>query len=151
MRSSSGCPSATPLVLHPAPVVPSADGGSELSNWPIQIRLMPTSAPYLKGARLLLAGDCTAFVFAAMHPQFIKGRVTVIGCPKLDDNDEFIERVSEVLTKNRLQDVTVVHMDVPCCGQLERLVREAKKRSGSDVKVESYTIHRNGSTVKDEA
>lgn len=146
----SGCPSATPMIMQPPSMAASTvEEGSELTNWPIQMRLAPSKAPYFDYARLLLAGDCTAFAFAALHPQLIRGRTTIIGCPKLDDNEEFIEKLRAILFSNPIQDLTVVHMDVPCCGQLKRLVNEAKRRAGSDVKVIGYTIFRDGSMVMD--
>lgn len=147
---SCGCPSATPMLLKPQAVAgtPTREG-SELGNWPIQMRLVSPNAPYFKDARLLLAGDCTAFAFASMHPDFIKGRTTVIGCPKLDDNEEFVGKLSTILSENRIKDVTLVHMEVPCCGQMKRLVAEARKRTGSTVPVKSYTVRRTGELVED--
>ncbi|MDW5562296.1 MAG: 4Fe-4S dicluster domain-containing protein [Methanomassiliicoccus sp.] len=146
------CPSAIPMVMKPAagPITPAGEG-SELTNWPIQMRLVSPDAPYFKDARLLLAGDCTAFAFASMHPSFIRDRTTVIGCPKLDDNGEFIEKLAAILSSNAIKDVTVIHMEVPCCGQMNRLVNEARKRAGSKVPVASYTISRTGVLMKDEA
>jgi Pyruvate/2-oxoacid:ferredoxin oxidoreductase delta subunit len=145
-----GCPSAVAMILHPLPPASLQNGqGTELSNWPIQMRLVSPNAPYFKNARLLLAGDCTAFAFAAMHPEFIRGRATIIGCPKLDDNGEFVERLSQILSANAIKDMVLVHMEVPCCGQLRRLVSEAKKRAGSEVVVTSYTVRRTGELVSD--
>jgi NAD-dependent dihydropyrimidine dehydrogenase PreA subunit len=150
---SCGCPSAQPMLLRPQGAAHAPVGGesSELSNWPIQMRLVSPDAPYFKDARLLLAGDCTAFAFASMHPDFIRGRTTVIGCPKLDDNEEFIDKLSAILSENRIKDVAVVHMEVPCCGQMKRLVGEARKRSGASVPVKSYTVRRTGELVEDAA
>ena len=80
-------------------------------------------APYFKNARLLLAGDCTAFAFASMHPDFIKGRVLVIGCPKLDDNDAYVGKLSDILVSNGVKDISLVHMEVPCCGGIVEAVK----------------------------
>lgn len=145
-----GCPSAVPMVMRPmaGPVTPTGEG-SELTNWPIQMRLVSPNAPYFKDASLLLAGDCTAFAFAAMHADFIRGRTTVIGCPKLDENEEFIDKLAAILSQNRIKDITLVHMEVPCCGQMKRLVHEARKRAGSSVPVIAYTVRRTGELVKD--
>ncbi len=149
---SCGCPSAAPLLLKPQAAAGTPTGeGSELGNWPIQIKLVSPNAPYFKDAHLLLAGDCTAFTFASMHSDLIKGRMTVIGCPKLDDNEEFIDKLSSILSENIIRDVTLVHMEVPCCGQMRRLVEEARKRSGSAIPVKSYTIRRTGELVEDTA
>ncbi|MBI0583020.1 MAG: 4Fe-4S binding protein [Methanomassiliicoccus sp.] len=150
--AGQGCPSAVPMIMGPrsAPAAPSGEG-SELTNWPIQMRLVSPNAPYFRDASLLLAGDCTAFAFAAMHPGFIRGRTTVIGCPKLDDNEEFIAKLSAILSANSIKDIALVHMEVPCCGQMKRLVQEARKRSGSAAPVRSYTIRRTGELVEDAA
>lgn len=144
------CPSAVPMVMRPmaGPIAPTGEG-SELTNWPIQMRLVSPNAPYFKDASLLIAGDCTAFAFAAMHPDLIRGRTTIIGCPKLDENEEFIDKLSSILSANPIRDITVVHMEVPCCGQMKRLVHEARKRSGSAVQVTAYTVRRTGELVKD--
>ncbi len=147
-----GCPSATPMIMKPmvGPVAPVGEG-SELTNWPIQMRLVSPNAPYFRDARLLLAGDCTAFAFVAMHPSFIRGRTTVIGCPKLDENEEFVDKLAAILSANSIRDITVIHMEVPCCGQMKRLVHEARRRAKSDVPVTAYTITRTGALVKDAA
>jgi len=147
------CPSAGPMVLRPMEgvVEPSGKGGSQLTNWPIKMDLVNPQAPYFKDARLLLAGDCTAFAFAAMHPDFIRGRVTVIGCPKLDDTAAYISKLADILSANAIRDITVVHMEVPCCGNLRRLIEEAVQRAGSSVPVRSYTVRRTGELLEDPA
>ena len=99
-------------------------------------------------ARLLLAGDCTAFAFASMHQEFIKDRVAVIGCPKLDDNEAYISKLSDILSSNDIQDITLVHMEVPCCGNLKRLVEAAVRRASSAATVRSYTVRRNGELLR---
>jgi NAD-dependent dihydropyrimidine dehydrogenase PreA subunit len=148
--SSCGCPSAVPMLLRPQENASSpSEAGSELVNWPIQMSLVSPTAPYFEGARLLLAGDCTAFAFASMHPSFIRGRTTVIGCPKLDDNHDYVEKLSAILSTNDIKDITIVHMEVPCCGQLRRLVQEAMRRTGSKAGITSYTVGRTGELVKD--
>lgn len=148
----SSCTSSTPMVMHsPTLASPSAVAGSDLSNWPSKMRLAPTKAPYAEDVQLLLAGDCTAFAFASLHPRLIRGRTTLIGCPKLDDNEEFLEKLRGILSSNTVRDLTVVHMDVPCCGQLKRLVDESRRRSASDVKLSAYTVHRDGSMAIDQA
>ncbi len=144
------CPSAVPMLLKPQQAAASPGGsGSDLMNWPIQMSLVSPNAPYFKGARLLLAGDCTAFAFASMHPDFIRGRTTIIGCPKLDDNEEYVQKLSAILAANDVQDITIVHMEVPCCGQIRRLVQAARERAKSEVGITSYTIGRTGTMVKD--
>lgn len=145
----SGCPSAGMMTITPMAGATTAQGGSELTTWPIKMQLVNAKAPYFKDARLLLAGDCTAFAFASMHQEFIKDRVTVIGCPKLDDNEAYISKLSDILSSNDIQDITLVHMEVPCCGNLKRLVEAAVRRASSAATVRSYTVRRNGELLED--
>ncbi len=150
--SGGGCPSAGPMFVRPmSDVGTPSQGGSELTTWPIKMELVNAKAPYFKNARLLLAGDCTAFAFASMHPDFIKGRVLVIGCPKLDDNDAYVGKLSDILVSNGVKDISLVHMEVPCCGNLKRLVDMAIRRAGSSTKVRSYTVRRTGELLEDAA
>ncbi|MEI6104745.1 MAG: 4Fe-4S binding protein [Methanothrix sp.] len=116
------------------------DSANELSGWPIQMRLVRPWAPYLQGARLLVAGDCTAFAYPAIQKDFIKGRVALVGCPKLDDTASFVDKLIEILKANEIRDITVLHMTVPCCSQLETLVAEAVMRSGKDVPQKSFVV-----------
>ena len=121
-------------------IKPGEDSANELCGWPIQMRLVRPWAPYLQGARLLVAGDCTAFAYPAIHQDFIKGRVALVGCPKLDDTAPFVDKLSEILKANEIRDITVLHMTVPCCSQLQDLVAEAVLRSGKDVPQKSYVV-----------
>ena len=126
------CPGMTPRALHPdaSAAAPSAQNApSQLQQWPAQIRLVPVQAPYFQGAKLLIAADCTAYAFAAFHERFMKGRITLVGCPKLDDAD-YAEKLAEIIKKNDIQSVTVVRMEVPCCGGLEQAVKTALMQSG---------------------
>lgn len=102
---------------------------SELTNWPVQIKLAPITAPYFDGAKLLIAADCTAFAYANIHQEFIKGHVTLIGCSKLDDID-YTEKLTEIIKQNDIQEITILRMEVPCCGGLEYMAKEALKKSG---------------------
>lgn len=106
---------------------------SELRNWPVQLRLIPENAPYLKNARLLIMADCTAFVSANVHKDFISGSVLAIACPKLDDADFYIQRLTRMIEINKFRSIEVVMMEVPCCSGLSRIVDEAIKRSGVNV------------------
>jgi ferredoxin len=117
---------------------------SQLGNWPVQIMLVPPNAPYLQGASLLIAADCTAFACASLHQDFIKGKVALVGCPKLDDSEFYVEKLTEMFKLNDLKDVTVVHMEVPCCFGLKQLVSEAVSRSGKDLPVTFQIIGING-------
>ena len=102
---------------------------SALSQWPVQIKLAPVNAPYFQGARLLIAADCTAYAYGAFHDDFIRGRVTLIGCPKLDEGD-YAEKLTAILRENDIQSVTVARMEVPCCGGIENAVKRALQQSG---------------------
>jgi ferredoxin len=102
---------------------------SRLANWPVQLALVPVSAPYLKGASLVLAADCTAFACPDFHDRFLEGKILLMGCPKLDDAASYEEKVGEILSENGIEDVEVVFMEVPCCSGLVRLVQSAIERA----------------------
>ena len=101
-----------------------------LSQWPVQIKLAPVQAPYFAGTHLLVAADCTAYAYGDFHNQFIKNKITLIGCPKLDAVD-YSEKLTQILASNDIKSVTVVRMEVPCCGGMEHAVKEALKASGN--------------------
>jgi NAD-dependent dihydropyrimidine dehydrogenase PreA subunit len=105
---------------------------SQLCSWPIQMRLAHPDAPYFKDARLLIAADCSAFACPSII-EFIRGRVVLIVCPKLDETESFIRKLAEILSSNDIKEIAVVHMEVPCCGNLVRLVKQSIRRSGKDV------------------
>ena len=110
-----------------------------LSNWPVQIKLVPVNAPYYDGAKLLVAADCTAYAYKKMHEEFMKGKVTIIGCPKLDSID-YSEKLAEIIKNNDIKEITVIRMQVPCCGGIEYAVKKALKDSGKDISCEFVTI-----------
>jgi Pyruvate/2-oxoacid:ferredoxin oxidoreductase delta subunit len=120
----------------------------QLSNWPVQLRLAHPSAPYFKGAHLLLAADCSAFAYANMHGDFIRGKVALIACPKLDEVQASIEKLTEILSLNDIRDITVVRMEVPCCSGLNGIVKKALERSKKNVAVTTVTIGTDGSILK---
>lgn len=113
---------------------------NELCSWPIQMGLVRPWAAYLQDSRLLVAGDCTAFAYPAIQQDFIRGRVVLVGCPKLDEADPFVETLSEILKRNNIRDISVLHMTVPCCSQLCELVSKAIKLSGKDVPAKIYVV-----------
>ena len=117
----------------------SAQTVSRLSQWPVQIRLAPVNAPYFNGAKLLVAADCTAFARADFHERFIKNHVTLVGCPKLDAVD-YAEKLTEILKSNDIKSLTVVRMEVPCCGGLEAAVKSALRASGKFIPWQVVTI-----------
>ena len=116
---------------------------SRLSQWPVQIKLVPVNAPYFDGAKLLIAADCTAYAYAAFHEKFIKGHITLVGCPKLDSVD-YSEKLTEIIHNNEIKSVTVVRMEVPCCGGLEQAAKNALKQSGKFIPWQVVTISTNG-------
>jgi ferredoxin len=133
--AEGGCPGSRALTLQPkeqsAPSdAPAADEPSALSNWPLQIHLVPVQAPYLQGARLLIAADCVGFALPGFHRRFLRGRTLLVGCPKLDDADAHRHKLTEILRHNDVQSVEVVYMEVPCCFGLVHLVRLALEESG---------------------
>ena len=109
---------------------PSVEQLSKLQNWPVQIKLAPVSAPYFNGAKLLIAADCTAYAYASFHQDFIRNKVTLIGCPKLDQVD-YSEKLTAIIQNNNIQSVTIVRMEVPCCGGLEMAAKKALQDSGN--------------------
>ena len=121
---------------------------SRLSQWPVQIKLVPVNAPYFKGARLLIAADCTAYAYAAFHERFMKGRITLVGCPKLDSVD-YAEKLTRILAENDVRSVTVVRMEVPCCGGLENAVKRALKDSGKLIPWQVVTIATDGRILEE--
>lgn len=116
---------------------------SRLSQWPVQIRLVPARAPYFKGAKLLIAADCTAYAYASFHERFIKGRIALVGCPKLDDVD-YSEKLTEIIRDNDIQSVTIVRMEVPCCGGLENAAKKALLNSGKFIPWQVVVISTDG-------
>ena len=116
---------------------------SRLRQWPCQIKLLPTQAPFFNGAKLLIAADCTAYAYAGMHEDFMKGRVTMIGCPKLDAVD-YTEKLTAIIRDNDIKSVTIVRMEVPCCGGLQRAAENALKASGKFIPWQVVTISTDG-------
>lgn len=121
---------------------------SQLRQWPVQIKLVPVNAPYFDGANLLIAADCTAYAYANFHQDFIRGKVTLVGCPKLDDVD-YSEKLTEILRQNNIKSVTVVRMEVPCCGGLEYAVRTALQNCGKLLPWQVKTISIKGELLDD--
>ena len=146
-RGAPGCAGSAPQTVSvPSDVeapVPSGGVRSRLGQWPIQIKLLPIQAPFYQGAKLLIAADCTAFSRADFHERFMKGRVTVIGCPKLDEGD-YAEKLTELLRLNDIREVTVVRMEVPCCGGIQRAAETALRNSGKAIPLQIVTLSRDG-------
>ena len=116
---------------------------SRLGQWPCQIKLVPVNAPYFDGAKLLVAADCAAYAYANLHEDFMKGKITLIGCPKLDGAD-YSEKLTEIIASNDIRSVTVVRMEVPCCGGLEDATKKALRASGKFIPWQVVTLSLDG-------
>ncbi len=143
-----GCPGSQAMQFTRRAEEAPASGGTNLSvsrlaQWPCQIKLVPTRAPFFDGAKLLIAADCTAYAYANMHEDFMKGKTTIIGCPKLDDID-YSEKLTEIIANNDVQEVQIVRMEVPCCGGLEMAAKKALQASGKFIPWQVVTISRDG-------
>lgn len=121
---------------------------SELMQWPVQIKLLPVQAPFYENANLLIAADCTAYAYAAFHRDFIKNHITLVGCPKLDEGD-YTEKLTAIISQNNIKSLTIVRMEVPCCGGLERAATEALKASGKFIPWRVVVISRDGEIIVD--
>lgn len=143
MTLPCGCPgSQTRRIEHTAYAEveeKNAKYVSRLSQWPVQIKLVPVNAQYFDGAKLLIAADCTAYAYAAFHEQFIRGHITLVGCPKLDDVD-YSEKLTEIIRDNDIKSVTIVRMEVPCCGGLETAAKKALQQSGKFIPWQVVTV-----------
>ena len=140
------CPGSAPLTFEKAETEYSSASYrpvSRLNQWPCQIKLVPVQAPFFNGAKLLIAADCTAYAYANMHQEFMKGKVTLIGCPKLDSVD-YTEKLTQIIADNDIQSVTIVRMEVPCCGGLQRAAENALRASGKFIPWQVVTIARDG-------
>ena len=145
-----GCPGSrsTSLKRHTAEAIePVQTIASLLSQWPVQIKLVPVNAPYFDGANLLVAADCTAFAYGDFHNRFIKNRITLIGCPKLDEGD-YSEKLTAILKSNDIKSLTVVRMEVPCCGGIEHAAKRALQNSGKFIPWQVVTISVNGEILE---
>ena len=147
---AGGCPGSRMQTLHQettgsesAPAAPAAPSVSRLNQWPVQIRLVPVNAPYFDNAHLLIAADCTAYSYARFHEDFIKNRITIVGCPKLDDVN-YADKLTEIIKNNNIKDVTIVRMEVPCCGGLEMAAKTALQQSGKFIPWQVVTISIDG-------
>lgn len=155
-HAGSGCPGSRIMQINRSELrtevsekqnVESVCLVSRLQNWPVQIKLAPIQAPYFDKAKLLIAADCTAYAYARFHEDFIKGKVTLIGCPKLDDID-YSNKLTEIIANNDIQSVTIVRMEVPCCGGLEMATKKALQNSGKFIPWQVVTVGIDGNIVE---
>ena len=139
-----GCPGSRMRQMKRETTAPTENKmESQLQQWPVQIKLVPTQAPYFEGAKLLIAADCTAYAYANFHQDFIRGKVVLVGCPKLDSVD-YSEKLEEIIRSNNISSVTVVRMEVPCCGGLEMAAKKALQNSGKFIPWQVVTISVDG-------
>ena len=148
-----GCPGSMSREL-PRHDTAGGEGGGEripsrLGNWPVQLRLVPVNAPYLRGARLLVAADCVPFALADFHPRLLDGKVLVVGCPKLDDAAFYRDKIAAILRENDIRELTVAFMEVPCCFGLVNLVRQAIADSGRDIPLATVKIGIEGDILEE--
>lgn len=140
----TGCPGMRAAAIQrksaPAQTSPVS---SQLSQWPVQIKLVPVKAPYFNGAKLLVAADCTAYAYGNFHQEFIREHITLIGCPKLDEGD-YTEKLTQIIAENDIKSVTIARMEVPCCGGLEHAVKRALQESGKFIPWNVVTITTDG-------
>ena len=146
LHREGGCPGSRITQFQhtdEATPVSTVRPASRLAQWPCQIKLVPAQAPFFDGAKLLIAADCTAYAYANMHEEFMKGKITLIGCPKLDDVD-YTEKLTALIRNNDIKSVTIVRMEVPCCGGLQKAAENALKASGKFIPWQVVTISRDG-------
>jgi len=124
----------------------AAGVGSQLGQWPCQIKLAPVKAPYFEGVQLLVAADCTAYAYANIHEDYMKGKITLIGCSKLDAVD-YSDKLTEIVKNNDIRSITVLRMEVPCCGGIEMAVKRAVQNSGKEIPVQVATVSIKGSIL----
>jgi len=150
MPAHGGCPSAQVRQVAPAAASTAQEAGprsSELRQWPIQMHLVPPSAPFLKDADLVLAADCAPFAYADFHRDLLQGKALLIGCPKLDDGQAYFDKLTAILRQNQVRSLTVVHMEVPCCSGLIALARRALAESGSVTPLQTVKVTIGGELV----
>lgn len=152
-RPFGGCPGSAVQSLSPCGQantrIHNADEASALTHWPVQLRLVPPSAPFLKGADLLLTADCVPVAMPSYHSDFLNGRVVVMGCPKFDNQMEYVDKLAAILNESELNSITVMEMEVPCCSSMTAILSEAVKRSGKSVKTNRVTVSRAGKVIAD--
>lgn len=142
--SGGGCPGSRPRTLTPRPSnTPRAGAGaaqSRLGQWPVQLHLVPVTAPYFQGANLLVAADCVPFAYAGFHDELLGGHALVVGCPKLDDNAFYAEKLTDILSRSDIRSITVARMEVPCCGGIAMAARHAVAASGKSIPLRDVVV-----------
>ncbi len=144
------CPSCSSIGA-PRQAAEEESGGFSLSQWPIQIKLIGTVAPFLQDADLLVAADCTAFATPGFHEKFLPGKKVLIGCPKLDNGMEYVEKFAEIFRNNAINKLTCLRMEVPCCGGMTAILKEAMKRSGKTIPFTEVIVGVKGDQLAEKA
>lgn len=148
-----GCPSQQvktfPISLGPQKKegTDTCAGNSALGHWPVQLRLIPAAAPFLKDATLLITADCVPVAAPTFHSDYLKGKVVMLGCPKFDEADLYIEKLADIFTQNNIQGITMMVMEVPCCSKMKWIVERAMEKSGESIPVEQVTISTTGQVL----
>ncbi len=150
-----GCPSTqittfapqTPCQMANKPILAVTGGTSALSHWPVQIRLVPPSAPFLQNADLLVAADCTAISAPNFQTDFLTGKVVMMGCPKFDDAQSYVQRFAEIIATCHLHSLTILIMEVPCCSSMIGIIKQAMEQAGKSVPVEQITLSTRGEVI----
>ena len=151
VQQRTGCPGTQMQDFtqnKPTVGVSPVSEGSELRQWPVELKLLSPSAPYFKDADIVVAADCVPFSFSNFHSRFLKGKILIVFCPKLDNaSEEYIDKMSEIFRINNIKSITIVHMEVPCCSGTVNLVEEALKKSGKNIIIKDYTISLQGEII----
>ncbi|MCB2181801.1 MAG: 4Fe-4S ferredoxin [Desulfobulbaceae bacterium] len=152
-QTPCGCPSSALQTFAAPPQSPCqaankpksmATGQSALTHWPVQIRLVPASAPFLKGADLLIAADCTPIARASFHEDFMAGKVVLMGCPKFDDRESYVQKFAEIFASADIKSITSVIMEVPCCGSMRGIIDQAMKQAGKNIPAKEVVLSTQG-------
>ena len=150
----AGCPGAKLVHLQSQPAAAPLQEGeapvSALRNWPVQIHLLPVSAPFFNGAELLIAADCVPFAMGGFHAQLLQGKILAIGCPKLDDTGFYIEKLSQIFANNDIKSITIGYMEVPCCAGLLHVVHKALEAGGKAIPVDTVKVSVRGEVLQEE-
>jgi Pyruvate/2-oxoacid:ferredoxin oxidoreductase delta subunit len=151
IEKACGCPGANAKTIDRSTqnrqIPDSASIPSALTNWPVQINLVPVNAPYLKGADLLISADCAPFAFADFHTKVLPGKILLIGCPKLDNANVYVEKLGQIFASSGINSVTIVRMEVPCCGGLTQIIKQALAISGAKIPVTEVTVRISGDII----
>ena len=150
----AGCPGAKLVQFQPpttaAPIQQGEAPTSELRNWPLQIHLLPVSAPFFNGAELLIAADCVPFAMGGFHSQLLQGKILAIGCPKLDDTGFYVDKLSQIFANNEIKSITIGYMEVPCCSGLLQVINKALEASGKAIPVDTVKVSVQGELLQEQ-